>query len=227
MSALEISKQLDMRYDTVYNAMHKIRVLMGKRDNRYQLKGTIEIDEAFFTTVDFFRDTNEPLKRGVGSQRKTRVLVLVESEYTGLRAKEAKKYGKASDHKKNRRMGYAKMIVMDENSTIPTVNYELEQHVDSAANAISDDARNFKGVGSVINSIKQMKFDSKDAMKRLPWVHTVISNAKRMANGVHHSVNKDYLQNYLNEFCYKLNRRNFQRDMFDGMLTASVNDTWF
>ncbi len=227
MSALEISKQLGMRYDTVYNAMHKIRVLMGKRDNRYQLSGTIEMDEAFFTTVDFLRDKDEPLKRGVGSQRKTRVLVLVESEYTGLRAKEAKRYGKASDHKKNRRMGYAKMIVMDEDSTSPTINYELEQHVDSTTNAISDDARNFKGVGNVLNSIKQMKFDSKDAMKRLPWVHTVISNAKRMANGVHHSVNKDYLQNYLNEFCYKLNRRHFQRDMFDGMLAASVSDTWF
>jgi len=72
-----------------------------------------------------------------------------------------------------------------------------------------------------------MKVEPKVAMKKLPYVHTIISNAKRMTGGIHHSVFKDYLQNYLNEFCYKLNRRNFQRDMFDGMLKASVCDTWF
>lgn len=227
MSALEVSRQLDTRYQSVYDAMHKIRLVMGKRDERYKLGGEIEIDEAFFTTVDFSRDTDEVQKRGVGSQRKTRVLVLVESEYTGKNVEQAKLYNRDSDHKKNRKLGYAKMIVMDADSKAETINYEIQKHVKSTATAISDKATNFVGISKIISSIKQMKVDSKDAMKKLPWVHTVISNTKRMANGIHHSVNKDYLQNYLNEFCYKLNRRNFQRDMFDGMLTASVCDTWF
>ena len=227
MSALEISKQLDTRYDTIFHAMQKIRIMMGKRDSRYKLKGTFEMDEAFFTTVDFLWDKeNDPQKAGAGSQRKTRVLVLVESEYTGSNIKNSKRYNRDLDHKKNRKMGYAKMIAMDE-FDMAAINYEVKKHVESSANAISDKATNFNSVGNVVNSIQQMKVNTEDAMKKLPWVHTVISNAKRMANGVHHSVNKEYLQNYLNEFCYKLNRRNFQRDMFDGMLKASVGDTWF
>lgn len=43
----------------------------------------------------------------------------------------------------------------------------------------------------------------KQAMDKSPWVHTVISNAKKMTAGVYHSVAKEYLQNYLNEFCWK------------------------
>jgi len=34
-------------------------------------------------------------------------------------------------------------------------------------------------------------------------------------------------QNYLNEFCYKLNRRNFESEMFDRIITAGVDDVWY
>ncbi len=44
----------------------------------------------------------------------------------------------------------------------------------------------------------QMVVPSKEAGKKLPWVHTVISNAKRLFLGIHHSIGKGYLQNYLN-----------------------------
>jgi len=56
MSALEISRQLDIRYDNVWNAMHKIRCAMGKRDANYKLSDTVEIDDAFFVVVDLIRD---------------------------------------------------------------------------------------------------------------------------------------------------------------------------
>lgn len=63
--------------------------------------------------------------------------------------------------------------------------------------------------------------------KMLPWVHTVISNAKRLFLGFHHSIGKQYLQNYLNEYCYKLNRRNFKSDLFDRLVLAGIQDTWY
>lgn len=52
---------------------------MGQRDSRYKLSGVAELDETHFTTEDG-REEDEPLKRGNGSQRKTKVLVMVESE---------------------------------------------------------------------------------------------------------------------------------------------------
>ena len=60
----------------------------------------------------------------------------------------------------------------------------------------------------------------KEAGKVLPWVHTMISNAKRTLLGAHHMVLKKYFQNYLDEFCYEVNRRYFGEEMFDRLLIA-------
>ena len=45
---------------------------MGKRDNKYRLKEEIELNDAFFTTKIPVESRNEPLKRGVDSQKKPR-----------------------------------------------------------------------------------------------------------------------------------------------------------
>jgi hypothetical protein len=42
---------------------------MGKRGEKYKLMGEIEIDDAFFTTVDLDRDKEEEMKRGRGSPK--------------------------------------------------------------------------------------------------------------------------------------------------------------
>ena len=54
----------------------------------------------------------------------------------------------------------------------------------------------------------------------------MISNAKRNFLGIHHSMKKEYLQNYLNEFCYKTNRR-YSNNLFDRLMIASVEDAWY
>ena len=56
----------------------------------------------------------------------------------------------------------------------------------------------------------------------LRWVHIAISNAKRNLLGIYHSVKDLYLQNYLDEFCYKLNRRGLE-SIFERLVIASVN----
>jgi ISXO2-like transposase domain len=60
----------------------------------------------------------------------------------------------------------------------------------------------------------------KDAQKVLPWVYTMISNAKRTLLGVHHIISIKYAQNYLDEFCHKVNRRNFGEQLFDRLLIS-------
>lgn len=56
----------------------------------------------------------------------------------------------------------------------------------------------------------------------LPWVHIAISNAKRMLLNVFHDIKPEYLQSYLNGFCYKFNRRYFGESLFDRLVIASV-----
>ena len=52
---------------------------MGKRDNKYTLLGSVEVDEGFFSTEIPDEQKDEPLKRGAGSQAKTKVLAMAES----------------------------------------------------------------------------------------------------------------------------------------------------
>jgi hypothetical protein len=220
LSALEMQKQLGHgRYEPIWYMMHKIRATMGKRDARYQLSKDFEIDEAFFETVNFEyikRKDAEPLKAGRGSQRQTKVLVMVESE----------KVADAPKGKKDRKMGYVKMVVIDDLSS-KTINYEVSKAAKPNTTAISDDWKGYRKLDQVIKQVNQVVVPPKEACKVLPWVHTMIANSKRLTNGVHHSINTKYAQNYLNEFCYKTNRRNFQSDLFDRALIAGAEDTWF
>ena len=80
ISAAEMQRQLGhKRYQPIWEMMHKLRSVMGQRDDRYKLSGTIELDEGYFTIANPL-DEGEDLKSGIGSQRQSKVLVMVESE---------------------------------------------------------------------------------------------------------------------------------------------------
>ena len=51
----------------------------------------------------------------------------------------------------------------------------------------------------------------------------MISNAKRILLGVHYLIGKGYLQQYLNEFCYNVNRRYFGEEIFDRLIIAGIS----
>ncbi|WP_201290324.1 transposase, partial [Tenacibaculum maritimum] len=48
------------------------------------------------------------------------------------------------------------------------------------------------------------------------------SNAKRNLLGNFHKIKRKYLQLYLNEFVYKLNRRYFEEKLFDRLVIAGI-----
>jgi transposase-like protein len=222
-SSLEMKRQLGFnRYEPVWEMMNKIRVVMGKRDNEYQLKGDMEVDEGFFEVVNLSKKDelgniiDEDLKRGRGSQDKMKVLVMVESN----------EVEQEKDYKKNRKLGYVKMKIMD-SLTSDDINYEIKKSVNKNSHIFTDGYRGYNNLRKIVNNHTKMIVKPKECMKKLPWVHTVISNCKRELTGVHHSIGKEYLQNYLDEFCYKLNRRNFiYRDSFDGLLIPCVKYSW-
>ena len=68
--------------------------------------------------------------------------------------------------------------------------------------------------------------NSKEAGKYLPWAHTMIANAKRTLLGIHHMISDKYMQNYLDEFCYKVNRRYYGEKIFDRLLIACVSTNY-
>ena len=56
----------------------------------------------------------------------------------------------------------------------------------------------------------------------LTWVHIAISNSKSLMKNIYHGIKPEFLQEYLNEFCYKFNRRYFGDKLFDRLMIASI-----
>jgi hypothetical protein len=65
----------------------------------------------------------------------------------------------------------------------------------------------------------------KEAVKVLPWVHTLIANMKGNIRGIHHGVSPKYLPRYLAEFCCRFNRRFWEPQVFNRMLHACLNSS--
>ena len=169
LSAKEVQHQLHMpEYPPVWLMMMKLRNIMGKRESIYKLSGTVELDEAFFPTRMEADEKAEPMKRGAGSQRQSKVLVIVESKAVDdiLRA-----YLESKDIP----------TAMDKAEHIPIVEK-----------------------GNVDEVVK----------KGLPWVHIIIGECRNGIAAIHKEIDGRFLQLYLNEYCWKFNRR-FFRDSND------------
>jgi len=217
MSAAEVQRQLGhKRYEPIWAMMHKTRSVMGLRDDLYDLEGVVELDDSFFKTHSDLA-SEEPLKRGRGSQKQSKVLIM---------AKVEPKKGRPKKHKKSSAFRYVKMVVIPDSSSV-TMNETFSTHAKSDVTVKSDGWRGFNKIKEV--SAKHIKkiVPPKEASKVLPWVHTMISNAKRTLLGINHQTKDEYLQNYLNEFCYKTNRRYFGVKLFDRLMVAAVADTWY
>lgn len=211
-SAKEIQRQLGhKRYQPIWHMVHKLRLSMGKRDNLYQLNGEIELDEGFFSTEIEVSEKDKALKRGRGSQRKTKVLVMVESEKV-----------EGDDKKgKGKKSGYLKMKVIPDLKSL-TITSMVEDMVSKDSTIVSDDSTSYVGLKELVQEHKPEAVDPKNVAKLLPWVHLAISNAKRLILDMYHDVKPEYLQMYLDEFCYKYNRRYFGEKLFDRLVIASV-----
>ena len=213
-SALELKKQLGhKRYEPIWKMLHKLREAMGKRDETYTLSGQIELDEGFFSTEIPNEQKDKPLKRGKGSQKKTKVLVMVESKEND---ENITKRGKS------RKVGHLKMQVID-NLESKTITPLVEKNITKDSYINSDDSTSYNKFHEIVIEHKAQVIPKDKIGIMLPWVHITISNAKRLFNAIYHDIKPEYLQSYLNEFCYKFNRRYFGESLFDRLLVACVN----
>jgi hypothetical protein len=62
--------------------------------------------------------------------------------------------------------------------------------------------------------------DSEDS--KLKWLHTVISNAKAFVLGTFHDPKADDLQLYLDEYCYRFNRRYIPHLAVDKLINSAL-----
>ncbi len=117
----------------------KLRDAMGKRDGRYRLCGQVELDEGFFT-IELPQDKrDEPLKRGHGSQKKAKVLVMIES------APSQKNPGKGRPSKT---VGHLKMQVIPDLKS-ETITKIVKEQPEPSVELTTDDSTSYVNIRQV------------------------------------------------------------------------------
>lgn len=215
ISAKELQRQLSHKYyEPIWYMMHKLRKSMGQRDSIYSLEGMLEFDEAYFETETSLKD-RQNLKRGKGSQKQSNVAIIAES--TPL---EDIKTGKKSKH-----LRYYKMKVLS-NHKATDIDQTLNDSIAEKSIVFSDRSTSYVNISDYVEVHITEKSTTETTNTTLKWVHIAISNAKRTLLGIYHKIKGEYLQNYLDEFCYKLNRRYFGENLFDRLVVANINGNW-
>ena len=210
-SAKEIQKQLGLkRYEPVRAMVHKLRKAMGNRDAKYTLEGMIEFDEAYFT-VESSEIEQEKGIRGKGAVGKQNVAMMAES--TPLEDLET--------GKKEKQVRFFKAKVLDGHDG-KEINETIKESIDNQSIVFTDKSTSYVDIADFVELHVVEKSSKQTTEETLRWVHIAISNAKRNLLGNYHKIKRKYLQLYLNEFIYKLNRRYFGDRLFERLIIANI-----
>jgi transposase-like protein len=210
-SSKEIQKQLGLkRYEPVWYMVHKLRKAMGNRDARYTLEGMIEMDEGYFTVesseIEKFKG-----KRGRGAAGKSNVAIMAESA----------QLEDIETGKKTSQCRYFKAKVLDSHAA-EEIGQTVAGSFDEMSIVLTDDSTSYVNISDYVELHVSEKSTDQLTKETLRWVHITISNEKRNFLGNYHKIKGKYLQMYLNEFVYKLNRRYFGEKLFDRLVIAGI-----
>lgn len=194
VSALRLSKLLGVSWPTAYRMLRLLRRAMHDRDRCYRLSGLIEVDDAFL-------GGRRPGKRGRGAAGKTAVLLAVERR------------GKAA--------GYLAAQVLSGGVKQAAVREFARYHVASAGRLRSDALPALAGLGEH-HAHEPRTTPPELASHWLPKVHLMIANLKRFVLGTFHGVSGAYLQEYVDEFVYRFNRRHWENQLPQRLLETAV-----
>ena len=173
---------------------------MRLANDEYKLNGFVTMDEAYFTGRE--NDDTKPKKRGRGTD-KSKVIVAVSLTEDG-------------------KPQYARMQVVD-NFKAKTIEKFCENHVEKGTKIITDGFKSYKSQKIKKDYFVEYDMVSADSEEsKLKWLHTFISNAKAFVLGTFHGLKADDLQLYLDEFCYRFNRRYIPHLMFDKLINSAI-----
>lgn len=180
ISTMRAATLLNMHYTTVWFIMHKLREAMADRLEGPLLSGYVEVDDAFF-------GGRAPGKPGRGAGNKQKVCVMVE--------------------RLNRKAGDAAMVVLTASgyrAYVAAVESHLEPMTHVRTDGLTMNSTLHGSVGKLDMTTIGKLYDAGS----LENVDRVISLAKRYLLGTYHQYcARAHLQRFLNEFCYRFNRR--------------------
>lgn len=178
ISAKSLQGLLGISYNTAFNWLHKLRKA-SQRQDREKLSGRVEVDEFYYGGV------HKGGKPGRGSENKTAVAVAIERGADGT-------------------IGRIRMKRISDCSA-QSLKQFITDNVAPDTQIITDGWSGYKNLDFDTNFKHEV--DDKQASP-LPGVHRSISLFKRLMLGTYQGrVEHAYLDQYLEEFTFRFNRR--------------------
>jgi hypothetical protein len=112
---------------------------------------------------------------------------------------------------------YAEVI---EHSSATELGTFLTKYVSREAEVVSD---KWKGYTPLKKEFKNLKQVASEDGKNFKELHIHIMNIKGWLRGIHHHCSKDRMQNYLDEYHFRYNRRSNMDTIFDVLIRKMVN----
>ena len=150
------------------------------RPGRERLSGVVEVDEAYWGGKE----------SGVrGRQTEDKALIVVAAEADG------ENIGRI-------RLGHIP------GTDRTTLHGFIQQSIQPGSRVVTDGLQSYRELQGYVHDRQIQKHQPTDGEHLLPRVHRVISLLKRWLLGTHQGgIAQEYLQDYLNEFTFRFNRR--------------------
>lgn len=184
ISALELSRQLGISYDTAWRIKHKLMQVMLERGGTKKLNSRVEIDDSYLG------GKRVAGKRGRSAGRKTPFLAAVETDMD----------------QRPQRIKLSKVKGFRQNE----VEHWSKQNLDPGTTVVSDGLNCFNAVAAA-GCIHEPHIvgGGRQAVEHpaFKWVNTILGNVKNSLRGTYHSFRQKHIPRYLAEFQYRFNRR--------------------
>jgi len=209
VSALFLSRELELRYATAWLMAHKLRHALTESADR-RLGGLVEIDETYYGG----RGKPESRGRSLANPNKSLLVLAVEKVPAGERQGEGiKSSGFVA--------GAARLAVLPAASAAQLGGF-VRAAVAPGSRLITDAFTGYAGLADDYRHHPIVQDGGKNAETELPIVHVLFSNLKTWLNGTFHGVSAKHLPRYAREWTYRFNRRGRIVDLADFLLRRAA-----
>ena len=211
ISTLEMMRKLELnRFETVSNLMKKIRLMMSHYNDKLLAGDNCEADESYVTVSGSGYNS----KAGRGTEQAA-VHILASFEQ---KDPIGKKSGKALKN--------IKMDLIDD-VTSKSIKQVWDIYLEKNTRVTTDKFRSYTTLKKQYPNINQVEASGIKAAEKLPWVHTMASNYKKINLGIfHNTIMPENLQHNLDEFCFKTNLRNHMKSWMAIVLSVGIGSLW-
>jgi transposase-like protein len=200
ISAKQLEREIGVTYKTAHRMFKQIRTLLSEEGSG-PLSGDVEVDETFIGG----RPRAAVQRAGKSWERRAQKPIVVGMVERG---------------------GRIKTTVVRERSE-DTLKGTIRQHVLPASMIFTDEHASYVGIGREYQGHRRIHHLAKvyvDGSTHTQTIEGFFGLFKNGVRGVYHAISARYLQNYLDEYSFRYNRRDSHQPMFWAILDQVRQD---